>query len=310
MAAWFWLWSFAPGPWRSGLGEAPHRCCVYPVVIESCEDRFHEKETGCSPGLRKFLTYLLLGLVLLLVFMASALLSMRFAIHGREVQVPSLARLTPADAERRANAEGLVISIESRFYSNDVPAGRIVSQVPAAGATVRRGWKILLAQSLGPQQAAIPNLIGQSELAASINLHRRGLDVGSISMIHFPGAVPQTVVAQSPPPDAKAIASPRVDLVLAAPDNSPRYVMPSFINKPLAEAAAAVQQAGLKLSGKWGALARASASSNLSPSRTTTPRAEKKDQSAPALTGTVVKQYPLAGQKVSPGTEVYFEVKR
>ena len=254
--------------------------------------------------MRKLLTYLLLGLVLLLVFMASVLLSMRFAIHGREVQVPNLARLTPAEAERKANSEGLVISIENRFYSNDVPAGRIVSQMPAAGATVRRGWKILLAQSLGPQQAEIPNLIGQSELAASINLHRRGLEVGSISTIHLPGATPQTVIAQSPPPDSKAIASPRVDLVVAAPDNTPQYVMPNFVEKSLAEAAASVQQAGLKLGGKWGALAKA-ASAPIG-----TARSQKKEEAPQALTGTVVKQYPLAGQKVSPGTEVYFEVKQ
>lgn len=251
----------------------------------------------------KFLKYLLLGLVLLLVFMASALMSMRFAIHGREVKVPALAGLTPVEAERRASAEGLVISIENRFYSSDVPAGRIVSQVPAPGETVRRGLKILVAQSLGPQQAAIPNLIGQSQVAAAINLRRRGLEMGSVTSIHMPGAAPQTVVAQSPPPDAKAIASPRVDLVLAAPDNAPRYVMPSFVNKPLAEAASALQQAGLILAGKWGAMARAASA------------AHRTNAHAPAtgtstLTGTVVKQYPLAGQKVAPGAEVYFEVKQ
>jgi eukaryotic-like serine/threonine-protein kinase len=253
--------------------------------------------------LRKFLQYLLLGLVLLLVFMASALLSMRFAIHGREVQVPKLAGLTPADAERRANSEGLVISIENRFYSSDVPTGRIVSQMPAAGATVRRGWKIQLSQSLGPQQAAIPNLAGQSELAAGINLRRRGLELGTISSIHLPGIAPQTVVAQSPPPNAKSITSPRVDLVLTAPDNNPRFVMPNFVNKPLARAAEAVQQAGLKLGGKWGAMAKASAPNGSA-------RVKKNFPPAPALTGTVVKQYPLTGQKVSPGTEVYFEVKQ
>lgn len=232
--------------------------------------------------------------MLLLVFMASALLSMRFAIHGREVKVPRLSGLTPNEAERIANADGLLVSVESRFYSPDVPAGHILSQAPSAGATVRRGWKILVSQSLGPQRAAIPNLLGQSQLAASINLRRRGLEVGRVATIHLPGAAPQTVVAQSPPPDAKAIASPRVDLVVSAPDSAPSYVMPSFVNKPLGEAAAAVQRAGLTLAGKWGAMAGA----------------ETKDKSVPALTGTVVKQYPLAGQKVSPGTEVYFEVKQ
>jgi beta-lactam-binding protein with PASTA domain len=263
--------------------------------------------------LRRYLQYLLLGLVLLLVFMASALLSMRFAIHGREVQVPNLAGLTPFEAERRANAEGLVISIENRFYSPDVAAGHIASQFPAPGTTVRRGWKVLLSQSLGHQRAAIPNLVGQSELAAGINLRRRGLELGSIASIHVPGAVPQTVVAQSPPPDAKAVTSPRVDLVITAPDNVLHYVMPNFANKPLAQAAAAVEQAGLKLGGKWGAMARA-ASLSKSGLRDTAneknKRGQGKSKPVPVLTGTVVNQYPPAGQKVASGTEVYFEVKQ
>ena len=286
----------------------------------------------------KFLKYLLLALILLLVFMASALLSMRFAIHGREVKVPTLAGLTPVEAERKANAEGLVISIESRFYSPDVPAGHIASQVPAAGSTVRRGWKILLSQSLGPQHAAIPNVAGQSELAADINLRRRGLEPGNIASIHLPGAAPQTVVAQSPPPDAKNITSPRVNLIVVAPDNAPRYVMPNFVNKPLVQAAAAVQEAGLTLGGKWGALARAASAANstvgISTHGATDPPAQAhtqthsqshaqiqtqnpiplqsqtKDKPPPQLTGIVVKQYPLPGQRVTAGTEVYFEVKQ
>jgi len=49
--------------------------------------------------LRKLLKYFFLGLVLLLVFLSSALLAMRFAIRGREVHVPRLTGLTPAEAE-------------------------------------------------------------------------------------------------------------------------------------------------------------------------------------------------------------------
>jgi hypothetical protein len=49
------------------------------------------------------------------VFLSSALLAMRFAIQGREVQVPRLSGLTPAEAERVANSDGLVLSVESRF---------------------------------------------------------------------------------------------------------------------------------------------------------------------------------------------------
>jgi beta-lactam-binding protein with PASTA domain len=141
--------------------------------------------------------------------------------------------------------------------------------------------------------------VGQSQLAAEINLKRRGLEVGSIATVHVPGATAQLVVAQSPPANAKAVTSPRVDLVVAAQDNQPSYVMPSFVNKPLAEAAAEVEQGKMKLGGKWGEIRRSQVSD----------RTQKKKE-APGLSGTVVKQFPPAGQKVAEGTEVFFEVSK
>lgn len=247
--------------------------------------------------LRKLLQYVLLGLVLLLVFMGSALLAMRFAIHGREVRVPRLAGLTPGEAERAVNASGLVLSVENRFYSASVPPGRIVSQSPEVDATVRRGSKVLVAESLGPQRAAIPNLVGQSEHAAGINLGRRGMEIGSVATLRMPGTPPETVIAQSPLPDASDVSSPRIALVLSAPENAQAYVMPNFAGKPLAQAAAAVLNAGLTLGGKWGVVAAKE-------------KAVDGKAAASPLTGTVVKQYPVAGQKVTAGTQVYFEVKQ
>ena len=195
--------------------------------------------------LRKLVKYFFLSLVLLLVFLSSALLAMRFAIQGREVRVPRLTGLTPVEAERVANSDGLVLSVESRFYSASVPEGRIVSQAPAQDSTVRRGWKIRVAESLGPQRAAVPNLIGQSQHAAGINVSRRGLEIGTVGAIHLPGAPPETVVAQSPPPEATEVTSPKVGLIFSSADNSQRYVMPSFVGRPLAEASVAMHQGRL-----------------------------------------------------------------
>lgn len=237
--------------------------------------------------LRKLMRYFLLGLVLLLVFLASALLAMRFAIHGREVRVPRVTGLTPAEAERVANAEGLVLSVESRFYTVNVPEGRIVSQSPSAETPVRRGWKVMVAESLGPQRAAIPNLIGQSEHAADINIGRHGLALSSVATIHLPGAQPGTVVAQTPPPDAKDASSPKIGLVLAADDNSQRYVMPNFVGKPLNEVTKAVKDAGFTLGKTWTGSA-----------------------SLPNGPGIVVKQYPTAGQRIARDTIIEFEVSQ
>ena len=240
--------------------------------------------------LRKIVKYFFLGLVLLLVFLSSALLAMRFAIQGREVRVPRLSGLTPAEAERVANSDGLVLSVESRFYSPSVPAGRIISQSPAPNATVRRGWKIRVAASLGTQHAAVPNLIGQSQHAAGINVSRRGLEIGTVAAIHLPGATPDTVLAQSPPPDAADVTSPKVNLLIAAADSGQRYVMPNFVGKPLADANIALIKGGFTL----GKVRIVSGS----------------EGNAADMPGVILRQSPPAGQRVAAGATISFDVSQ
>lgn len=239
--------------------------------------------------LRKLFKYAFRALILLLVFLSSALLAMRFAIQGREVRVPRLIGLTPAEGERLANSNGLVLSVESRFYSSAVPAGRIVSQAPAPDATVRRGWKLRVAESLGPQRAAVPNLIGQSQLAAGINISRRGLEMGSVSTIHLPGTQPEIVVAQNPPPDATEAVSPKVDLILSANDNAQHYIMPNFVGSSLQTAMASLKNAGF-IPGK------------------VRPVSSAEGGSASAAPGSIVRQSPAAGQKVTAGATISFDV--
>jgi len=236
--------------------------------------------------LRKLIRFFFRALVLLLVFLSSALLAMRFAIQGREVRVPRLTGLTPAEAERAANSDGLVLSEKSRFYSSNVPQGRIVSQAPAPDATVRHGWKVRVAESLGPQRAAVPNLIGQSQLAAEINISRRGLEIGTVGTIHLPGAQPETVVSQSPPPETTDAVSPKVNLLFSAADNDRLYVMPSFAGRPLTEAKAAIEKAGFEL-GKV-----------------------RQVPAAEGAAGAIVRQSPAAGQKIAAGATVSFDVKQ
>lgn len=234
----------------------------------------------------RLIKYFLLSLVLLLVCFSSALLSMRFAIHGREVRVPKFTGMAPLEAERLANSEGLVLSVENHFYSSDIPEGYIVSQAPAPDTKVRRGWKVRTAVSLGPQRASIPNVIGDTERVAALNISRRGLEIGTVATIHFPGAQPATVIAQSPPPDAKNAASPKIGLIMSATDNLQSYVMPNFVGQSLDETSRALQQTGFIL-GKVGFVAEGAGPS-----------------------GIIVKQFPAPGQKIAAGATISFEVRR
>lgn len=234
----------------------------------------------------RLIKYFFLGLVLLLVCFASALLAMRFAIHGREVRVPRFIGMAPPEAERLANSQGLVLSIENHFYSADVPEGYIVSQMPDPNSKVRRGWKVRVAASLGPQRASIPNVVGESERVAELNISRRGLEIGTVATIHFPAAQPGTVIAQSPPANAKNAISPKIGLVLSAPDNVQAYIMPNFVGQSLADAADMIKRAGFML-GKVDF-----AQDTVGPSEI------------------IWKQFPAAGQKIAAGGTISLVVGR
>lgn len=250
--------------------------------------------------MRDFLRISLLVLILLAVALMSALTAMRIAIHGREIVVPKLVGLTPPQAERLALQEGLLVEVENRFYSADVPQGRIMSQLPSAGTTVRRGWRVRLAESLGPQQVDIPNVVGESSRAAEINVRRRGLDLGAIVVAHVPGQPPDQVIAQSPPASAVGVANPKINLLMAAPEEPPAFVMPNFAGRPLADVTRVLEAAGLKLGNvRVSGQDVAAAPANPPVSANSIPP-----------TALVVRQSPAPGQKVTAGSAVDLEVSK
>jgi hypothetical protein len=129
-----------------------------------------------NSAMRTFLRILWMALVLLIVGLLSALTTMRLAIHGGEVTVPDFQGKSPSEARRIADDNGLAAQIEREYYSPAVPRGRILSQMPAPGTIVRRGWELRLALSLGPQRVAIPQVVGESARAAAISIEQRGFN--------------------------------------------------------------------------------------------------------------------------------------
>lgn len=253
--------------------------------------------------MRNFFRWVMRALVLTVVFLISMLTAMRFAIHGREVPVPKLVGLTPLQAQRALEYQGLVLVRENRYFSSDVPEGKILSQLPAAGEKVRRGWRVRVAESMGPQRETIPALIGNSERAAELDIRRRGLDLGTVATINVPNVEPDTVVAQNPPPAATGVTSPKVSLLIAAKAEPPAYVMPDFIGQPLDNVVKTIADAGFKL----GSI-HTITSVNTAPGPVTAPAP------APVPTGkavaTVVHQSPAPGQRITAEAVINVEVSR
>jgi beta-lactam-binding protein with PASTA domain len=232
-------------------------------------------------------------LVLIIVALASTLISMRFAIHGREVAIPDFRGMAPSEAERVAFEHGLELSRSDHFYSATVPAGRIVSQQPEPGTRVRRGWRVQAAESLGAQLIEVPAVLGMSPRAAEINIRRRGLEVGAAAELPTDASAPLSIIAQCPAPGAQGVASPRVSVLYAAAPPDPAYVMPDLSGMTLAEANSLVTGSGLK---------------TLSVTSVATNSFSNPGASSPA--SIVVGQTPAPGTRVTPGTNVSLQVAR
>ena len=249
--------------------------------------------------MKSFFRLILLALVLVVVALVSALIAIRLAIHGHEVIVPEVLGKSPAVARLTAEQAGLDLTVERQYYSPTVPEGRILSQLPLAGSHVRRGWQIRVAESLGPQRVVIPNVLGQSERAANINIRRRGLDVGSIAQVDVPDAPEGQILAQAPPANASGVSAPKISLLIAAAPQSQALVMPNFVGQQLGSATQALQDAGLRV----GTVAQASSETSTS-ALPPTQRAL-----VPSATNVIVSQNPPAGEKVTTGVAVNFEVR-
>lgn len=180
-----------------------------------------------------------------------------------------------------------------------------MSQLPLPGTKVRRGWQVRVAQSLGPTRVAIPDVTGQSEHAAELNIRRRGLEIASRAEVESEGIPADQVLAQNPPANAEQVLAPKISLLITTAPGAQEFVMPNFVGQSLGAASKAVQDAKFKLGNVTVAppIAVDIVNGTPAPVASTAPPGDATPASV------IVSQAPAAGQKVVAGAVVNFEVR-
>jgi beta-lactam-binding protein with PASTA domain len=187
----------------------------------------------------------LLLFILASVAFLSALLAMRFAIQGRDVNMPDVVGKKLSDAQQILQTSHLGIRVEDRVYDN-LPLDAVVRQSPQAKTLVKTGQNAHVVLSLGPQNATIPALQDQSLRAAQIELLRAGMQLGEVTTVLLPGTDGNTVLQQDPSPGTSQVSSPHVNLLVSASLPATAYAMPELVGLPLAEAESKLAAAGLR----------------------------------------------------------------
>ena len=131
------------------------------------------------------------------------------------------------------------------MISEDVEKGRIVSQDPAAGETVKTGSAITVNISIGLGDGSVPDVVGMDEEDAREALEAAGFEVGEVTTDES-DEDEGTVIRQSPGGGEQAEKGTTVDIVVSDGSQA-QAVVPYLIGRTIGEAQTALSNAGLSM---------------------------------------------------------------
>ncbi len=219
----------------------------------------------------------------MLVGALSTFITLCWFTTGDEVVVPDLKGKAPVEAIRMLSDKGLQLKIlPQKRFSKEVAADHIISQEPLADTRIKAGRSIEVYMSLGPEKVIVPDLTGQTIRVAMMTIEQHKLSAGKIVYVSAPGAESDQVLAQFPLAGT-IVTDVRIVNILANSSlyvNPRSFVMPDVIGKPVGEVSSFFKEAGLRVS-------------------------TSQPIDYPGIVpGTVVKQSPPAGYKVSANTPI------
>jgi uncharacterized repeat protein (TIGR03803 family) len=195
-----------------------------------------------------------------------------------QTAVPGVIGDTQSAATTAITGAGLVVGTVTAQSSATVASGNVISESPAAGINVADGSAVNLVVSSGASQAAIPNVVGDSQAAATTAIANAGLVVGTVTYTFDATVAVGIVVSTDPTTGSNVAAGSAVNLLLSS--GATQVSVPDVVGDTLTTATISITNAHLGV----GSVTQQSSS-------TVTP-------------GRIISESPAAGSGVPPGLAV------
>ena len=196
---------------------ASHDFTAMTRPIPKKEVRTHKVQRETK--LTRFITnlpqkYIWIGMaVLFIICFAWAFFSFGNFWSSENITVPNVVGKPVEVAETTLKKLDLKVSVDE-IASDDVPAGQVISQTPAAGTNVKARRIIHLTVSKGGSAMLIPDLKGLTLEQAKERLDKMGLTLGAVENGNDPDKPSDVIISQSPESGAKATKGTRVNIVI------------------------------------------------------------------------------------------------
>ncbi len=203
------------------------------------------------------------------------------------VTVPDVRGMTFEDAQAELKKKNLGIKkADKEEPSNEYEKGEVKSQNPGKGKKAKKNSTVTVVISSGEaaKKVSVPNVVNQSEADAERMLQDVGLKVTKGEAVYDDTVEMGNVVSSTPAPGEQVDEGTSVQLIISKgkdPEKD-KVEVPSLLNMTAEQAAAALEERGLKGS--------------------------PKEEYAGGTAGTVVAQETEAGTKVKKGTTVKYTI--
>ena len=226
--------------------------------------------------------FLILTMIFFALLVGASYWVVSRAIRGHELNAPNITGRSIAEAMATLQNDRISLLLDRHEPHDWIPEGDIIRQFPQPGARIKSGTPIRVVVSKGAPRVTVPDLRGQSRIAAGIRLRNLGLDVGAVAEVPRSGQAGGTVMATDPPGGSGVIDGSRINLLISSgrPTAAAQRTMPDLYGLTPAEAREVLAQSGLIIA------------------------EERKSPAEGVLAGRIHTQSPPAGQSVSSGTPI------
>jgi eukaryotic-like serine/threonine-protein kinase len=217
---------------------------------------------------------------LLAVLVAALGLAAVLLLPGtQKVGVPTVVGADQANAEAKLRQDGFRVDTVQK--TAEQPAGQVIGQDPTGGTKAKKGSTVTLTVSAGPQQVAVPQVVGLTVSSARGRLSKAGLQASEREE-NSDTVAEGRVISVSPTEGQKVDKGSSVTLVVSS--GKPQVEVPDVVGKSFDEAQSNLQAAGFKVT-----------------------RVDKESDKEP---GTVLSQNPKSGGRIDSGSTISLTVAK
>lgn len=171
-------------------------------------------------------------LLILDVFLLSAVTSFRMTLAGEVINIPDLIGKTFNEVKSDLAEKKLTVVQIGYQLHHSIEKGKIIFQDPPENSKLKLNGVVKVVLSSGKEKVSVPHLVNKMEQSVNPLLRESGLRKGKISHIFTPKHAAGRIVAQFPPDGSDVGRESRVSFLVSQGKNEDIYIMPDLLGWP------------------------------------------------------------------------------